>query len=294
MLFEYTPPNNTRKPYSTNTQSCWNSCSELPSLLSKRIITIKSHLIPLSLRPRAPKNAPSTLMKAYRTAASPLLYDIEALGLELNNRSIWGTDPTGLNMNGNTWFEWKDWIERQARLESVSDRSPRSGSSGRDAVQTEALAILQDLESRGHSVFASNLEPSNAHQPTRPGSVSSSTPSKGEIKRARKRLTEALTDPVIGPALNRLQLGEVCRTLVPPTTNRSQQDDFPDLAPDNQETSISDNQIQVEALNHVLGKKRKRELPEDDGAMDMDFVNPLTGQVDEEEGWSVVKRNRRR
>lgn len=154
-------------------------------------------------------------MKAYRTANSPLLYDIEALGIELHNRSMWGTDPTGLNMNGKTWFEWKDWVERQARLESASDRSSRGGSFGRDTVKTEALAILQDLESRGHAVFTSNRGSSTEDNPTGQGSVSSLTPSKGEIKRARKRLTEALTDPVIGPALNRLHLGEVCRTLVP-------------------------------------------------------------------------------
>ena len=233
-------------------------------------------------------------MKAYRTANSPLLYDIEALGIELHNRSMWGTDPTGLNMNGKTWFEWKDWVERQARLESASDRSSRGGSFGRDTVKTEALAILQDLESRGHAVFTSNRGSSTEDNPTGQGSLSSLTPSKGEIKRARKRLTEALTDPVIGPALNRLHLGEVCRTLVPAPINGAHQNDFPGLAPDNHGNSMSDDQIQVEALNHVLGKKRKREIPEDDGAMDMDFVNPLTGQVDEEEGWSVVKRNRRR
>lgn len=235
-----------------------------------------------------------------------------------------------LLMNGKSWFDWKDWIEEQSRLELQQQRreQTQAGTDGRDddpeALKREAMGILNDLESRGYSVFSSAPVPipaaispmkiapdpsTSSH--TRPASTLTN-PTRADLKRSRRRLTEALEDPIIGPHLSRLSLGDVCRALLPASTpslistsrkdrtdkKRMQEvtDQFSGLAPDNNNgMDVIDDQIRLEALGHVLGKKRKRGVGADED-VSMGFVTPLTGQSteDDEEGWSIVKRNRHR
>jgi len=226
------------------------------------------------------------------------LYDIEALGLEVRNQPGWGADPTRLKMNGGTWYEWKDWIEHQARVEGSIGQTGRSAGS----IESEAIALLNDLEGRGYPVFTS-LPVSSARPPlsARPSFVDPQAPranfTKGDFKRSRKRLMEALQDPIIGPALNKLSLGDVCRALIPPPD--STKDPFSGLAPDNNNgISVEDEQIRSEALDHVLGKKRKRGGVGNDVDDDvpMGFVARSAQRLgdSDDEGWSVVKRNRHR
>ena len=187
------------------------------------------------------------------------------------------------------------------------------------------MGILNDLESRGYPVFSSapvlipaEISPmkiapdSSTSAHTRPASTLTN-PTRADLKRSRRRLTEALEDPIIGPHLSRLSLGDVCRALLPASTpssastsrkerkeeKRMQEvtDQFSGLAPDNNNgMDVIDDQIRLEALDHVLGKKRKRGGGGPDEDVSMGFVTPLTGQSteDDEEGWSVVKRNRHR
>jgi hypothetical protein len=278
-----------------------------------------------------------------------LLYDIEALGLELSNRPYWGMgmktdlrpakdrkasllaekierERAMLDMNGKSWFDWKDWIEEQSRLELQQQR--RQGQVGTDddpeALKREAMGILNDLESRGYPVFSSapvlipaeispmKIAPDSSTSAHTRSPSTSTNPTRADLKRSRRRLTEALEDPVIGPHLSRLSLGDVCRALLPASTSSSSStsrkdrtdkkrmqevtDQFSGLAPDNNNgMDVIDDQIRLEALDHVLGKKRKRGGGADED-VSMGFVTPLTGQStkDEEEGWSVVKRNRHR
>jgi hypothetical protein len=283
-----------------------------------------------------------------------LLYDIEALGLELSNRPYWGmgmkTDlrPAKdrkapmlaekiererfmLDINGKSWFDWKDWIEEQSRLELQQQRRGRGqdGTDGRDddpeVLKREAMGILNDLESRGYPVFSSapvlipaaispmKIAPDSSTSAHTRSPSTSTNPTRADLKRSRRRLTEALEDPIIGPHLSRLSLGDVCRALLPALTlsststsrkertdkKRMQEvtDQFSGLAPDNNNgMDVIDDQIRLEALDHVLGKKRKRGGGGPDEDVSMGFVTPLTGQSteDDEEGWSVVKRNRHR
>lgn len=185
-------------------------------------------------------------------------------------------------------------------------------------MEIEAVGVLHDLERRGYPIFTPT---STAIQRSTPStlpdaiiiqqtSLAPPMPSKADYKRSRRRLMEALQDPLIGPPLGRLNLGDVCRTLVKvrPSTSTSNSnqgptgDPFRGLAPDNN-ANMEDDQIQAEALDHVFSRSRKRKRQRDrldddnkrgDGTM-TGFVNPLVGSAmdeDEEEGWTVVKRGR--
>lgn len=189
-------------------------------------------MVPLQLRPDPPKQASSALAKGYRIARSSLVYDIEALGIEAENHQAWGIDVRKSAVSGQSWESWRSWIEDQAAQEKEGQ--------GQIGIEGEARRILLELERRGYPIFpgsgtaATGADTNGLSTPMAIDSdVSTSsstrhTASNADIKRARKRLTEALEDPIIGPQLNQLNLSEVCRSLVQPLALRNRQRSVPE------------------------------------------------------------------
>lgn len=152
------------------------------------------------------------------------MYDIEALGIEAENHQAWGVDVRKSSISGQPWESWREWIEDQAAQEKEG--------LGQAGIEGEARKILVDLERRGYPIFPGSGSTANGMEsvvPTTPMAIDSDASSSSsvrhnvsnaDIKRARKRLTEALEDPIIGPQLNQLNLSEVCRSLVQPLRNR--------------------------------------------------------------------------
>lgn len=280
------------------------------------ILTLKSHMVPFAFRPNPPPHAPSTLAKAYRTAWEPLLYDIEALGIETQNQREWASLTDGYTSSGNdhqSWNEWRDWIEGQAHSETVR------GETG-DTIDHQAMSILTDLEAHGYPVFTnppttnhSTADPTHSqtiiNDPSVKGkgkqallpqqamtTAAAAAPSKAHVKRARRRLTEVLQDPIIGPSMNQLNLGQVCRALIMPLKL-----DQASCRLVQSTTTTADDQIHSEALSHVLAHstpptasttttKRKRSRGDDiqprsssssppplNTTWGGDFVSPLNG-----------------
>lgn len=234
---------------------------------------LKCHVIPLSFRPDPPSQASSSLSKAYRVAKSPLVYDVEALGIEALNRDAWGKIGRETAINGKSGTEWKAWIEGQALRERDEGLS---GNDGRQKAIGQAMTIVNELESNGYPVLAGLAPPTSINTQDPFTAASQPTASQADIKRGRKRFTEALDDPLIGPALKKLNLSEVCRALVRPLPDRQQSSPEP-------QKILWVNTKKFESQVVETGSKRKRVEDDDqdmgDRSVEHDFVSPLTGPL---------------